>query len=54
MADKVAALETLVESMQEQLQLNARTIRVMNQDQEDLRDRLEELEIVNENLISEI
>ncbi|KAJ7262556.1 hypothetical protein C8J57DRAFT_1719432 [Mycena rebaudengoi] len=53
MADKVAALETLVESMQEQLQLNARTIRVMNQDQEDLRDRLEELEIVNENLISE-
>ncbi|KAJ7756555.1 hypothetical protein B0H16DRAFT_1458019 [Mycena metata] len=53
MTDKVTFLENRSATINDEMELHTRTMRLLQQDQEELRDRVEELEVVNENLCRE-
>lgn len=53
MTDKVSLLESRSATINDEVEVHTRTMRLIKQDQEELRDRVEELELVNENLYRE-
>lgn len=52
-ADKVSQLETRSATINDEVEGHGRTLRIVNQDLQELRDRVEELETLNENLLLE-